>query len=248
MDGKAELKLVPPQENGLGGPKESNVQEIQRAILEEVLYKLKDEKAVTLVYPNTDPFYVINQGKDADYNHGSQIRFAVLNNSRGSVKDEVCIAILNNRSRSNSKSFGSSLHQLVQGNHSEKEISVSRFVQTLDEKAKHTGTYSRLNLSDTVDYCSATYSEKGNTDPHRKMGDSPTFSERWSSGNAQLAPVIVYDVLGQIGDLTLDDYKDILVAVKQGKIDKGLTGKVVQSQSKDELAQVVKGGQDLVLQ
>lgn len=238
-----EQGIVKREGTGPGESRESS--EIQKQIIEEVFERLNDPHAITLVYPNADASQVIRGEVDPDYENGSTIRFLMLDNSRGLTRDEICVAILDNRSTINSKSFGSKVPMLTQEVESTREISIARFVQSAGDRLKKQGVYYKLNLSDTTHEHSflATYAVKGKSYHYRIKPDIPRFAEHWESGNAQLADVGLY-YMGDNEDVTQLDFQDILTAMRRAKPSEKLTRKVSEHEKEYQLAELEKAGQE----
>ncbi len=221
--------------------KEPDISEVQRQILEKSQQILQGPRVATLTYPNENGYLVAAQGYDPDYEHGSQVRFAMLKKPGLSFgRDEVCVALVNNISDEHPVTLGAGLIQHMQGKKSDHEIAVMRFVQTPHQRLRGGGTVTKVIMSDTDPTFTGTFSKKGEAYPYRVKSDIPTFSEHWESGNAQLADQIMYDAPTTDKDFTNQDYKDILNALNNYKIDTGLTSKVVKSEDRVKLAKTGK--------
>jgi hypothetical protein len=215
---------------------EMDIQEVQRQIIERVSQLLQDPQALTLTYPNEYAHVVATQGVDADYDHGSKVRFAMLKKSGFLGRDELCVAFVDNISEEHPVSMGAGFVQKNQGKRSEHEVAVMRFLQSPMERLKGGGTLMQLVLSDTDPTFTGTSSKKGEVYPNRIKSDIPTFAEHWESGNAQLAGLMMYDASSRDLEFASQDYRDILHALKNYKIDSNLTAKVAKSEDRIKLA------------
>lgn len=223
--------------------KEPDIGEIQREIVSMILERLKNPRAIDLQYPNTDTFAVARHGADPDYENGSQRRFIVLDKSTLLGTDQICIAATDNRSLQNSKTQGAVIIQHGKGLHSEREISLTRFVQNTREKlSRNEGTYYLMVLSENLRDFTGTLSIKGRAYPFRrhppfagKDGIAP-FAKRWRNGDFQLADAYIYDTAGKSLDFQLADYLEILSALKTARVNPGMIQKVIQHEQIFELA------------
>lgn len=244
-DGK-EQSLVSQQQDKLGDAKERTIEDVQRDILQQVLELVSSPKAITLTYPNAVPFEVAHKRSEPDYDNGSQTRFVVLKAPGGLGLDELCVAVVNNRSRINDQSLGSPLARAIAGigEHSQREIAVMRFVQTPSERLIGAGTYYMLGLSDTVPDLTGRFSLKAKAYREVHTPGSPqrenikNFAERWRDGSAQLAGRSVYDCLGEHQYFLADDYSRILTALRAGQINEPLTSNVANSEETYKLAKI----------
>lgn len=227
---------VPLTNRDITVAREPNIDDIQHQILEKALQILEDPQAATLTYPNANLFAVATQGINPDYEHGNQIRIAMLKNPKLLGRDEVCVALVNNVSREFKVNLGSGLVQLLQGKASNHEIAVMRFVQTPYEQLRGGGTVTKIVLSDTDPTLTGTFSRKGTASPHRFKPNVPTFAEHWQSGSAPLFDQMIYDASTRKLDFTPQDYTDILATLNNYRLDQSLTDKIVRSEGKMRLA------------
>lgn len=217
--------------------------DIQREILQEVERIIKDPRCAEIQYPNEYGWKILQDKADPDYEHGAKIRFAALKQKVGFLgKDETCVAIVDNSQTQRRRTLGRGIIQAMQSHKSNREIAISRFVQTPGEFATGTGTYIRLVLSDTIQDATGTFVSKSRASrvlPKAPLEASrpPNFAKRWSEGGAQLSPAEIYDVSGDHLEATGQDLKDILQALRNGSFDQGMTQKVYAYEVKSELAQ-----------
>lgn len=244
-EGETENLPIPvDSKTNLTVDKEPTAEETQREIIRVILERLKEPGAINLQYPNEYPFMVTRFNEDPDYQNGSQKRFVVLDRSPLMGTDQTCIAITDNKSRKNSQTQGSALVQAGKGLHSEKEVALTRFVQTPIEKLRNTGTYFLLVLSENVTNFTGRISKKGKAYPYKQhppfagKEGVPTFVEHWKMGNAQLAEIFVYDNAGSHLDFVQHDYQDILRALKTAKVNPEMTRKVAENEEKFQLARI----------
>ena len=252
MDGRSpDSVLVVPEHFQVGAVKEMNVDEVQRAIMEEIFLKLQDSGAVTLEYPSEHVQADATELKP-HYENGAKLRFAGLNNSGRLGRDEIYVYVLENTSASNSQSKGLRVNMSASGVHSGREIGLARFAQNPRERLNQTGTFWGMNLSENMDAKSATFSAKGRAynqktqpffDREKKI---PTFAERWNSGSGQLwGAGLFYGGFGEALDFKESDYADILTSIKKAKVDSGLTKRVIDWQQTNEFAKVLSGDDSL---
>lgn len=238
---KTDLALTP----------EPTIHEIQEEIVNTILERLKDPKAVNLKYPNENAFRIAEHKVDPDYEHGSQRRFVLLDRSPLLGTDQICIAATDNSSTQYSRTQGGGLIQSSRGIHSAREISLTRFVQTATEKLTNQGTYYLIVLSENVTDFTGTLSRKGRAYSRRQYPPFagkegvPTFAEHWRTGNFQLAEVFHYDNAGQVIDFQESDYKDILIALKSAKVNLKETEKIAKKE--EELRMAKQGANHLKL-
>ncbi len=224
--------------------KEPGIEEIQKEIVSTILERLKDSRAINLVYPNEPSSSIHYGGADPDYEHGSQRRFLVLDKSPLLGTDQICIAATDNKSIENSITQGAGLLQSGRGTHSEREITLTRFVQTAKERLKNEGIYYLIVLSENLKDVTGTLSVKGQAYPHSRYhtfdkNRVAPFVERWSNGDFQLANTFIYDTSGKDLDFQEADYREILKALKTAKVNLGMTKKVAQHEQEFDLVKIV---------
>lgn len=214
------------------------IEDVQREILLEAKKALTCGKAKVLTFPNAS-FWE----SDPDYEHGSQVQFISLRNSDKHVKDEVCIAFVDNQSTNNSRSLGSDLGRsaLGIGEHSRKEIAVMRWTQTPEQKRARTGTYTLVVLSDTDKAITGTFSVKFDahdriSNPQGGLRGLPNFASRWEDGSAQLMNHANLAGLGRDVDFLASDYEEILRAMKTGVVDEKSMKRICDRQNKFDRA------------
>lgn len=239
MDNFAETTALARQEAS-GKPKpieELSIEEVQRAILQEIAERLKDPRALNLEYPNA--FH--HEGSAPEiYENGAQIRILGLNaaNRFGEI-DELCLAMVDNNLQTEAThTLGSGFLQVLKGNRTNREIGVSRFQQSKTERFRGGGTYSRIHISDSVQDTSGTSSTKGRSYEKRIKDDMPTFTEHWKSGNAQVGGIVIYDVAGTHEEFTDQDYRDVLSGIRRGKVDVKATQLVAKNETKMSNARI----------
>lgn len=222
---------------------EPNIHEIQMEIVKTIVERLKDPTAINLQYPGENGYLVSKHGADPDYQHGTQRRFLVLDESPLLGTDQLCIAVTENRSSTNNQTQGALLLQEGKGLHSSREITLTRFVQTPAEKVRNRnrGTYYLLVLSD-LPHWTTTLSTKGRANPNRdyppfagKIG-IPPFAEHWRQGHAQLRDAFFYDTSGKNSECQENDFRDILAVIKKAKVHSGETEKVARNEEQRGLA------------
>ncbi|HSX19233.1 MAG TPA: hypothetical protein VLE91_03815 [Candidatus Saccharimonadales bacterium] len=247
MDGEPrDLGIVPGQTGKIVGgetgklalPKELSVDEIQKAIIGEILTKLTDPNAVALVYPQQYPLFhqdfddlVRRKPLDDElYTEGSRVLLVGLSDSRMfGDRDETFVFLVDNSSKTNSQTKGQGrFTEDASGEHSTREIGLRRLRQTREDKSHHTGTYWGLNLSENANNRGATFSLKGKAEAHI-LG--LTFLDMWNDGQAQLSPKAFLEADPEFHlNFTAADYRDILDVLRKSKTDKGGTNRASKFQ------------------
>lgn len=220
--------------------KDKDVLEIQREIIAQIAERLKDPRAFELSYMVGDARAVHLGQEQADYEHGSKRRFLVLDNSPRFGTDQICIALTDNHTSLRPISRGASIRMAYEGKYSTREISLSRFVQTPNQRFRKTnaGICYLLLLSERVPQRLGTVSIKSEASPIPWKQGVPTFAERWREGEAELVSYSVYDIAGRGLDFQKQDYIDILKALKSGRINPSMTQKVAQAEQKYSSAKI----------
>lgn len=220
----------PSSEHGLAAAipttHEGNNPPIEQQLLAEVNKFLLGPDTITLQYPGESPTLVANKKVDPHYEDGGTYRLIALQQASPLGRDEFFLVMVDNASKKNDLSLGSSFARAVTtGQHSHREIGIMRFVQTPAERLTGGGTYYIFGLSDSVTDKSGRFAHKAKayrqvpvTGPHDKRPEP--FANRWADGSAQLAGQPLFLTHGERMELKEEDIISMINGLKNSKLDK----------------------------